>query len=51
MFDEMEKKNDRHDKQFIEVFDAIRSLMAQPEPMKRQIGFKAGKKGWENICR
>ena len=29
--DELEKKYDRHDKQFIEVFDAIRSLMAQPE--------------------
>jgi len=43
--DELEMKYDRHDKQFIEVFDAIRSLMAQPEPKKRQIGFKAGKKG------
>jgi len=43
--DELEKKYDRHDKQFIEVFDAIRSLMAQPETKKRQIGFKAGKKG------
>jgi hypothetical protein len=42
--DELEKKYDRHDKQFIEVFDAMRSLMAQPEPKKRQIGFKAGKK-------
>jgi hypothetical protein len=29
--DELEKKYDRHDKQFIEVFDAIRGLMAQPE--------------------
>jgi hypothetical protein len=43
--DELEKKYDRHDKQFIEVFDAIRSLMAQPELKKRQIGFKVGKKG------
>jgi len=43
--DELEMKYDRHDKQFIEVFDAIRSLMAQPETKKRQIGFKAGKKG------
>jgi len=41
--DELEMKYDRHDKQFIEVFDAIRSLMAQPETKKRQIGFKAGK--------
>jgi len=43
--DELEMKYDRHDKQFIEVFDAIRSLMAQPETKKRQIAFKAGKKG------
>ena len=43
--DELEMNYDRHDKQFIEVFDAIRSLMAQPETKKRQIGFKAGKKG------
>ncbi len=41
--DELEKKYDRHDKQFIEVFDAIRSLMAQPELKKRQIGFNVGK--------
>ena len=43
--DELEMKYDRHDKQFIEVFDAIRSLMAQPETKKQQIAFKAGKKG------
>jgi hypothetical protein len=42
--DELEMNYDRHDKQFIEVFDAIRSLMAQPKPKKRQIGFKVGKK-------
>ncbi len=38
--DELEKKYDRHDKLLIEVFDAIRSLMAPPEPKKRKIGFK-----------
>jgi len=35
--DEMEKK---YDEQFRVVFNAIRSLMATPEPKKRQIGFK-----------
>jgi hypothetical protein len=38
--DELEKKYDKHDKQFMVVFDAIRSLMAQPELKKRKIGFK-----------
>ncbi len=37
--EELEKKYDRHDKQLIEVFDAIRSLTALPEPKKRKIGF------------
>ena len=38
--DEMEKK---YDSQFKVVFDAIRALMAPPEPKpKRRIGFKAG---------
>jgi hypothetical protein len=36
--DDLEKK---YDAQFKVVFDAIRSLMAQPEPKKRKIGFKA----------
>jgi hypothetical protein len=34
--DELEKK---YDKQFKLVFDAIRELMAPPEPKKRPIGF------------
>jgi hypothetical protein len=34
---EMERK---YDAQFKVVFDAIRSLMAQPEAKKRKIGFK-----------
>lgn len=38
--EELEKKFEKHDKQFMVVFDAIRSLMAQPEPKKRKIGFK-----------
>ena len=35
--DDLERK---YDAQFKVVFDAIRSLMAQPEPNKRKIGFK-----------
>lgn len=35
--DELEKK---YDEQFRVVFQAIRSLMASPEPKKRHIGFK-----------
>lgn len=38
--DELEKKYDKHDKQFMVVFDAIRSLMAPQEAKKRKIGFK-----------
>ena len=34
--DEMEKK---YDAQFKVVFDAIRQLMATPEPKKKKIGF------------
>ncbi len=37
--DELENKYDKHDKQFMEVFDAIRQLMAPPEKTKRKIGF------------
>jgi hypothetical protein len=37
--DELEKKHDWHDKQFIEVFDAIRGLMAPTEKKGRKIGF------------
>ncbi|HEY6874385.1 MAG TPA: ORF6N domain-containing protein [Geobacteraceae bacterium] len=36
-FNALEKK---YDAQFKVVFDAIRSLMAAPEPKKRKIGFK-----------
>jgi hypothetical protein len=31
----------RYDRQFKVVFDAIRSLMKQPEPKRRGIGFTA----------
>jgi len=38
--DALEKKYDKHDQQFMVVFDAIRNLMTSPEPKKRKIGFK-----------
>ena len=34
----------RYDAQFKAVFDAIRQLMAPPEPKRRQIGFRPGGK-------
>jgi hypothetical protein len=37
---ELEQKYDKHDKQFMQVFDAIRQLMAPIEMKKRKIGFK-----------
>ena len=41
--DELEKKYDSHDKQFMEVFEAIRQLMLPPEgKKKRAIGFGRG---------
>jgi len=50
--EEMEK---RYDRQFRVVFDAIRALMAPPEPKKKKIGFHVrerraayGKKGKKN---
>ena len=39
--DALEKK---YDTQFRAVFDAIRQLMAPPEPKRRQIGFRPGGK-------
>jgi len=39
--DELEKK---YDSQFRVVFEAIRQLMAPPEPKRRQIGFRAPEK-------
>jgi hypothetical protein len=38
--DELENKYDKHDKQFLEVFDLIRRLIESPEQVKRKIGFK-----------
>jgi hypothetical protein len=43
----MEKK---YDEQFKVVFDAIRQLMAPPEPKKRKIGFNRNKEGWKPIA-
>lgn len=36
---EMERKIEGHDQQIRSIFDAIRHLMAPPEPPKRRIGF------------
>ena len=41
--DELEKKYDKHDRQFMDLFDAIRQLMTPPEvKKKRMIGFGRG---------
>jgi hypothetical protein len=41
--DDLENKYDKHDLQFIEIFNAIRQLMAPPEgKKKRTIGFGRG---------
>ena len=41
--DDLEKKYDKHDKQLLEVFNAIRQLMVPPETKKkRAIGFGRG---------
>lgn len=40
--DELEKK---YDAQFRVVFDAIRHLMAQPEPKEKKIGFRVRERG------
>lgn len=38
--DELEQ---RYDAQFRTVFDAIRQLMAPPEPTQRRLGFRTGR--------
>jgi hypothetical protein len=38
--EELERKVSGHDQAIVGLFDAIRSLMAEPEPKKRKIGFK-----------
>lgn len=36
---ELERKIERHDGEIKIIFDAIRQLMAAPEPKKKKIGF------------
>ncbi len=36
---ELERKIERHDEEIKTIFDAIRQLMATPEPKKKKIGF------------
>ena len=38
-FAELERKIERHDEEIKAIFDAIRQLMATPEPKKKKIGF------------
>ncbi len=38
-FHKLEKRVDRHDKEIAGIIEAIRQLMAKPEPLKRRIGF------------
>lgn len=38
--DELEKKYKKHDRQFVEVFEALRQLMTPPTEETRQIGFR-----------
>ena len=37
---DLERKIERHDEEIKVVFDAIRQLMAQPEPKEKKIGFR-----------
>ena len=50
--EEIEKHLEAHDRQILDIFEAIRALMAPPEPKKKKIGFHVrerraayGKKG------
>ncbi len=42
---ELERKIERHDEEIKVVFDAIRQLMAQPEPKEKKIGFHVRERG------
>jgi hypothetical protein len=37
--EQLEKKIERHDEEISAIFDAIRLLMAEPEPKEKKIGF------------
>ena len=37
---ELERKIEKHDVEIQSIFEAIRQLMAPPEPPKRKIGFR-----------
>lgn len=42
---ELERKMERHDKEIKVIFDAIRQLMAPPEPKEKKIGFRIRERG------
>src|SRR3990167_880325 len=44
-FDQLERKIEKHDEEIKLIFDAIRQLMAQPEPKEKKIGFRVRERG------
>jgi propanediol dehydratase small subunit len=38
----LDELEERYDAQFKAIFDAIRQLMAPPQPPRRRIGFRSG---------
>ena len=44
---QLERKIERHDEEIKLIFDAIRKLMAPPEPKRRKIGFRVEKEEWK----
>lgn len=44
-FAELEQKIERHDEEIKAIFDAIRQLMAPPEPKEKKIGFRVRERG------
>ena len=42
---ELERKIERHDEEIKVIFDAIRQLMAPPEPKEKKIGFRVRERG------
>jgi len=42
---ELERKIERHNEEIKVIFDAIRQLMAPPEPKEKKIGFRVRERG------
>ena len=43
--EQLERKIEKHDEEIKLIFDAIRQLMAQPEPKEKKIGFRVRERG------